>query len=119
MRFPLQTLHIYVALSLFIFSVVQSLKIFSVATPIWVFSYVNDFLTIPIVASICLHGVWILKKDKAIRLNGFTIASLVVLYSIYFEYYLPQQSHRYTGDIWDVVCYTLGGFIFYGLQRLS
>jgi len=119
MKLPLRTLHIYVAYSLLVFAIVQSLKIFSISAPQWVFSYVNDFLVIPIIATICLHGIWLLKNNKAIRLNGFTIASLVLLYSIYFEYYLPQQSHRYTGDIWDVVCYALGGLVFYILQRLG
>lgn len=119
MKLPLRTLHTYVALSLLIFSMVQSLKIFSIPAPQWIFSYLNDYLTIPIVATICLHGTWLLKKSKAIRLNGFTIVSLVLLYSIYFEYYLPQQSPRYTGDIWDVVCYALGGLAFYILQRFD
>lgn len=69
------------------------------------------------VATLCLHGVWLIKKDKTIRLDIFTILSLVALFSIYFEYYLPKQSYRYTGDIWDVVCYGLGGIIFYLLQK--
>lgn len=119
MMFPLRTLHIYIACSLFVFSIVQSLKIFSIAAPQWLFSYLNDFLVIPIITTISLHGIWLLKGNKAIRLNGFTIGSLVVLYAIYFEYYLPQKSLRYTGDIWDVVCYALGGLVFYILQRLD
>ncbi len=119
MKLPLRTLHIYIASSLLIFAIVQSLKIFSVAAPQWIFSYVNDFLVIPMVATISLHGIWLLKNNKAIRLNGFTIASLVLLYSIYFEYYLPQTSPRYTGDIWDVLCYALGGLFFYILQQLD
>ena len=119
MTLPLRTLHIYIASSLLTFAIVQSLKIFSISAPQWIFSYLNDFLVIPIVATICLHGIWLLKNSKAIRLNGFTIASLVALYSIYFEYYLPQTSPRYTGDIWDVLCYALGGLVFYFLQRLD
>jgi hypothetical protein len=70
------------------------------------------------VATLCLHGVWLVKKDKAIRLNLFSIFSLVAMYSIYFEYYLPQQSHRYTGDVLDVVCYICGGIVFYLLQKM-
>ncbi|MDC8000006.1 hypothetical protein POV26_03080 [Aequorivita todarodis] len=84
----------------------------------WIFHHLNDFLTIPLVATVCLHGVWLVKKDKSIRLNIFTIFSLVALFSIFFEYYLPQQSHRYTGDIWDVLCYFLGGTAFYLLQKI-
>lgn len=119
MRLPLQPLHTYIACSLFLFALVQSLKVFQISAPNWVFFYLNDFLTIPIVSTICLHGVWLLKKNKAIRLNGFTILSLVLIYSFYFEYYLPHKSHRYTGDLWDVVCYAIGGLVFYFLQKLD
>ncbi len=116
-RFPLKYLHSYVALSLILFLIVQSLKSHSHQSPPWVFHYLNDFLTIPIVATICLHGVWLLKKNNAIRLNLYSILSLVALFSLYFEYYLPKQSDRYTGDIWDVICYFLGGIVFYILQK--
>lgn len=116
---PLKILHVYVLLSLGVFLCVQSLKYFSVVGPNWVFNHLNDFLAIPIVATICLHGVWLIKKDNTIRLNIFTVLSLVALYSIVFEYYLPKQSYRYTGDIWDVVCYSLGGLVFYFLHKMD
>ena len=119
LRLPLKVLHLYVLLSLVVFLCVQSLKYFSVVGPNWIFHHLNDFLAIPIVATVCLHGVWFIKKDRNIRLNIFTILSLVALFSIVFEYYLPQQSYRYTGDIWDVVCYFLGGVVFYFLQKIE
>lgn len=115
-RFPLKALHVYVAISLAVFLFVQTLKFYSFSNPIWIFNYLNDFLTIPIVATICLHAVWFVKKDTTIRLNLFTIISLVIMFSVYFEYYLPMQSNRYTADVWDVVCYALGGLVFYLLQ---
>jgi len=102
-----------------VFFCVQLLKHFSIAAPKWVFNHLNDFLTIPLVATLGLHGVWLLKRDYTLRLNVFTIFSLVAFYSVFFEYYLPQQSHRYTGDIWDVVCYFLGGVVFFFLQRIE
>lgn len=117
--FALKRLHIYVLLSLAVFLVVQISKYYAIAGPAWVFHYLNDFLAIPIIATIGLHGVWLIKQDKTLRLNGFTILSLVVLYSVVFEYYLPQQDERYTGDIWDVVCYGLGGLVFYVLQKME
>src|SRR5690554_3461051 len=116
-KLPLKILHWYILVSLVVFFCVQLLKYFSIAAPKWVFNHLNDFLTIPLVATVGLHGVWLLKKDYSIRLDIFTIFSLVAFYSVFFEYYLPQQSHRYTGDIWDVVCYCLGGVVFYVLQR--
>ncbi|MGB3342987.1 MAG: hypothetical protein WBA61_03665 [Aequorivita sp.] len=118
-KLPLKILHGYVLLSLVVFLCVQCLKYFSVVGPNWVFNHLNDFLAIPIIATICLHGVWLIKKNNTIRLNIFTILSLVALYSIFFEYHLPKQSYRYTGDIWDIVCYFLGGTVFYFLQKMD
>lgn len=116
---PLQILHVYVLLSFLIFLGVQFLKYFSIIAPNWVFNHLNDFLVIPLVATASLYGVWFVKKDRSIRLNIFTVLSIVALFSFYFEYYLPLQSHRYTGDIWDVVCYFLGGMAFYFLQKIE
>lgn len=118
-QLPIKLLHGYAFLSLLIFIGVQSFKFLSVPGPVWIFHYLNDFLTIPLVALACLHGVWQIKKDRSIRLNVFTVFSLVLLFSFYFEYYLPQQSQRYTGDIWDVFCYTLGGIVFLVLQKME
>lgn len=116
-KLPLKILHRYILVSLVVFFCVQTLKYFSIVAPKWVFNHLNDFLTIPLVATVGLHGVWLLKKDYSLRLDIFTIFSLVAFYSVFFEYYLPQQSHRYTGDVWDVVCYFLGGIVFYVLQQ--
>lgn len=116
---PLKILHLYVIFSLVLFLCVQSLKFFSLSGPNWIFYHLNDFLVIPIAATVCLHGVWLIKKDSNIRLNIFTIVSLVALFSFVFEFYLPRQSYRYTGDIWDVICYFLGGIMFYLLQKIE
>ena len=118
-RLPLKNLHIYVFLSLVVFLGVQTLKFLSIPGPSWVFHHLNDFLAIPMIATICLHAVWWMKNDKSIRLDIFSILTLVILFSISFEYYLPQHSYRYTGDIWDVVCYFLGGVVFYILQKMK
>ncbi|MEO5788218.1 MAG: hypothetical protein ACOH2D_07920 [Gelidibacter sp.] len=118
-RLPLKLLHVYGFLSLAVFLVVQSLKLCSVSNPNWIFHHLNDFLVIPMVAIVALHGVWWIKKDHTIRLDKFTVLSLVALFSIVFEYFLPQQSYRYTGDIWDVVCYFMGGLMFYILQKIE
>lgn len=118
-KFPLKTLHCYVLLSLLVFITVQALKFFEWEKPSWVFHHLNDFLVIPLVATLGLNAAWWVKKDRTIRLDVFTILSLVVLFSVVFEYYLPKQSYRYTGDVWDVVCYVLGGLIFFILQKME
>ncbi|KOY50838.1 hypothetical protein I602_398 [Polaribacter dokdonensis DSW-5] len=42
---------------------------------------------------------------------------LCSLYSLIFEFILPQQLTRYTADPIDVILYFLGGFTFYLLQN--
>lgn len=116
---PLKRLHWFVFICILVFIGVQICKYFAIDDPNWIFNHLNDFLVIPIVATLCLHGVWIIKKDKSIRLDLFSIISLVLLFSILFEFYLPQKSHRYTADFWDVCCYFLGGVTFYFLQKME
>ncbi|TDU39761.1 hypothetical protein BXY82_1791 [Gelidibacter sediminis] len=118
-QLPLRLLRGYVGCSIVVFIAVQTLKHFGVASPKWVFSHLNDFIVLPLVATLGLHAVWFLKRDTTIRLSIVTILSLVLLFSIVFEYYLPQQSHRYTADILDVVAYSLGGVVFYLLQKFK
>ena len=106
---------------LFIISVVTFLSVLSllyygVSLPGWVTSYLNDFLCMPIVLTICLKAVHLIKKDKSIRLDLFTIVSLTTFYAVYFEWYLPKVESRYTADYMDVVMYFTGALLFYYLQ---
>lgn len=114
---PLKTLHIYVGISLLVFAVVEVLKQAQLPAPAWVFNYVNDLLVIPIVGLACLHVIWLFKKNRKIRLDWISIFLLVLIFSFYFEIYLPPISKRYTADYWDVLCYSLGGFTLYFLQK--
>lgn len=95
------------------------MKFNSVTAPNWVFSYVNDFLVVPIVATVALHAVWLLRKDRSIRLNIFSIFTVVLIFSIAFEYYLPKVIEYYVSDLWDVACYAAGGIIFLLLQKIE
>lgn len=118
-RHNLPFLHLYVGGSVMVFLLVEYCRWTGVEVPQWVFSHLNDLLCIPVVSFISLHFIWILKRDKSIRIPGAGIVLLVFLYSLYFEVYLPRVSSRYTGDWIDVLCYVAGGGIFYGLQRIE
>gem|GEM_PF-786964 len=116
---PLRTLHGVVICFLLIYAVVLGLRYYEVTTIPFVYNHLNDLLVIPLVATACLHVIWWIKKDRSLRLGILSILSLVILYSGYFEYYLPGIHRRYTGDVWDVMCYGVGGILFYFLQKLS
>lgn len=102
--------------SVAIFGILQLVLFLAMNLPNWVVFYVNDFLVMPIVLTICLFVVHRVSKDRRIRLSLFTIFSLASLYAIYFELYLPQHNPRYTADILDVVMYFSGGLLFYFSQ---
>lgn len=113
----LKKLHSYVFGSFLIFLMVYGLQVSTDSVPDFISFYLNDFLIIPIVGLVALHVVWFVKQDRSIRLNIATILSLVILFSVYFEWYLPKYSSRYTADVWDVLCYLAGGGVLYILQK--
>ncbi|MGL4581501.1 MAG: hypothetical protein ACRCVU_00820 [Flavobacterium sp.] len=87
-----------------------------VALPLIINNYVNDILSIPITMSVILTIVrmW---RGQTYQLSIGMIISVVIYFSFYFEYYLPKYNLRYTADLLDVCCYTIGGIIFYVLQK--
>lgn len=105
-----------IILFLLIFIGIQASYYFEIMLPRWIRFYVNDFLCMPIVLTICFEVVHLIKRDSNIRLSLFSILSLTVLYSLYFEVYLPKVTLRYTADILDVLMYLSGSLLFYFLQ---
>ncbi|CAL2075702.1 conserved membrane protein of unknown function [Tenacibaculum sp. 190524A02b] len=81
--------------------------------------YVNDFLIIPIVLTICLFVIRGIKGEKTYKIPIAFILYVCIMYSIFFEYYLPTFHSRYTRDYVDVTLYFIGGVVFYLLQKYS
>lgn len=100
-----------------IFFIVYFLQFIHFPLPALINNYLNDFLCMPIILTLCLGFVRIIKKNKDIRLSGFVIISLTIYYSVYFEYYLPKVNSRYTADPIDVLLYFAGALVFYLLQK--
>lgn len=106
-------------LNVFLALVVYSLIFSRTPIPDWVRFYAADFLCMPIVLCICLWSVRKWKSDPNLRLSLFNVLSVAGFYSVYFEVYLPPRNQRYTADIWDVVMYLAGAFLFYLVQELT
>ncbi|PQJ32481.1 hypothetical protein BST92_11320 [Nonlabens arenilitoris] len=117
-RLPLKTLHFIFVICLLIYCIVQVMKSENYVTYPFVYNHLNDLVVIPIVATIGLHAIWMVKKNRQLRVGIIGLLSLVMLYSLYFEYYLPLSNARYTSDFWDIVCYAAGAIIFYIAQKL-
>lgn len=97
----------------FVVYVLQRLK---VNLPLFINNYLNDILSIPITLFVVLAVIRGIKGENY-KLSKPMIISVVIYYSIYFEYYLPQFNTRYTADYIDVICYCLGGVLFHLIQK--
>ena len=84
-------------------------KGFGIYTPV-VNSYLDDLLCFPIVLTLGL-GVYRFRWPNY-QLSGYHIWPVVLIYSVYFEWYLPLRSTVYTADVMDVLMYVLGALVF-------
>jgi hypothetical protein len=75
-----------------------------------VHSYLDDLLCFPIVLTLGLAAYRYFLPNY--KLSGWHIWPTVLIYSVYFEWYLPQTSTNYTSDALDVLMYVLGALIF-------
>lgn len=85
--------------------------------PTFFSSYLNDLLCMPVVLCICLYIIRKVSQNKRLKISLFSALSLAALYSIYFEFYLPLVTTRYTSDIVDTLLYFSGSFIFWLVQK--
>ncbi len=76
-------------------------------------SYLDDFLALPIV----LGGILVLFRKYIFKTSNYTFStfqvwSVVLIFSFYFEVLAPMLKPEFTADWVDVLCYSLGGFVF-------
>jgi len=90
----------------------------AVKLPLFINNYLNDFLIIPIVLTLCLYILRLTRNNKAYILPLGVVLFLCFGYALFFEVFMPKISTRYTGDFYDVIAYFLGGVWFLGLQNI-
>ncbi len=85
--------------------------------PIFLNSYLDDFLVVPMVLtfSLFLQQTWV---NPHFIYSKFFILSVVIYFGILFEIILPKFIPAYTSDIYDLIAYFTGGIIFYILQNI-
>lgn len=79
-------------------------------------SHLTDFLFMPILLTVSLVGVRILKRDEKIKLTIAMIVVSFIFVSLVFELLMPSRSILFISDFWDVIAYGLGAFFFYFTQ---
>lgn len=79
-----------------------------------VHDYLADICCVPVILSITL---WfqqrVTLRNNLYRFKLWHILFAIGYISIIFEVVLPHYSRTYTSDVVDVLCYSLGGIIFW------
>ncbi len=103
----------------FIAICIYSLQRMNIFLPEIIQNYMNDFLCIPIILYICQTAVRKLRSDSNILLSLSLMLIVTLGYAIYFEWYLPRNTYRYTADWMDVALYLIGMYFFYKIERIK
>lgn len=90
---------------------------FQLPLPNWIYFYVNNFLCMPVVLGLCLAIIRRLKKTENSYVPLVVVLGLTTYFAIYFEWFMPQISTRYTADIIDIGLYYLGAILFFSIQK--
>lgn len=90
---------------------------YRVQLPLLLNNYLNDFLIIPIVLTICLYILRFTRDNTKYTISSVITLLLCVFYSLFFEVLMPRINERYTADFFDVIAYFSGGFWFFFVQR--
>ncbi|PJX20226.1 hypothetical protein CAP47_11900 [Psychroflexus sp. S27] len=85
--------------------------------PAFIQFYFMDLLCMPVICGLVLFIIRFFVED--FYLTKWHVISLTIMYAIYFEVIMSPISERYTADVWDVVMYAIGSFLFYQVQRIE
>ena len=75
--------------------------------------YLDDLLCMPLVLTIALAAERLYFGNYSFVLPLKYSCWAVLLFSAFFEEFLPRFSSIYTADSWDVLCYSCGAVVFY------
>ncbi len=112
-----RAIYIYFVFSLFIGTTVYFAQKLKFSLPKIINFYLNDFLIIPIILSVCLFILRWSKSNKNYQISIWIVLYICSFYALLYEYFLPKYNSRYTADIIDVFLYFISGFIFFILQK--
>ena len=80
-------------------------------------SYVTALLCLPLLLGTALWVIRKIKNSNSIQLSPAMVVFSVAYVAIVMEVILPQLHTQYTGDILDVICYAIGGYVFFLIQQ--
>lgn len=99
---------LFIVLAL-IYAVYYGLKQTDLVFPVLISNYLADLLSIFLVNTFALWAIRKIKKSPQLELPVSLVLLSVVMFTLFFEFILPQQSPIYVYDPWDVLCYAISG----------
>lgn len=100
--------------------IVRFIRIVFPEAPNFIRFHLTDILFIPAMALFALIFGRFIKNDQTLKISPVLLFFQASLIALYFELYLPYYSARaseYTSDLWDVVMYFMGAFLFLFIQK--
>jgi hypothetical protein len=95
-----------------IYLVYYTLKSLQIQMPEFVTSYVADLLSLFIVNTFVLWLIRLVKSNKNLELTPLMIFLSFILFTGFFEFYLPTVNGYYHRDYLDIACYGISAFGF-------
>lgn len=99
---------LFIVLAL-IYTVYYGLKQSDFVFPVLVSNYLADLLSIFLVNTFTLWGIRKVKNKPNLELPPYLVLLSVLMFSVFFEFILPQKSPIYVYDPWDILCYFISG----------
>lgn len=95
------------------------LKILNIRMPEIITNYLADLLSLFIVNTVILWILRIIKSNKKIELKPEMVIASFLMFSVFFEFYLPSINNYYYLDYLDVLCYLTSAlsFLFWRKRR--
>lgn len=105
---------LHISILFLLFSIHQILeKIFHIHN-VWIDSYLDPLLCMPIfLSALLLQRRILFYKKEAYTLPIFHIFVSFIFVSVWAELIFPYLNKGFTADIWDVVLYLIGSIYFY------
>lgn len=76
-------------------------------------NYLDPLLLMPILLHLLLWEQRILfKKRTDFTFSTLQLIMIFIVVSFITEYLFPKWNPKFTGDIWDIICYGIGTFSF-------
>lgn len=111
--------HIAFALIMFLYFLTRYLRSTTELLPDFVRFHLTDLLFVPAMSLFALIILRYTRRDRSVTIHWLSVMIQVVIVSLYFEWYLPNNSpkgHIHVGDSIDCLMYVLGGILFLILQ---